>query len=405
MLTSDLVRVTQKEGVIRPRYVAAHSRLQRERSEALVHAFESNVGNPRRVLDDAIAGLIGQRTDFQVQRGLVKLLMDRSEWEVDSPVEPADVRKRLFERAAEKAPVTRFGDGILGTPRHEVIQEVAEELAMTPEKLEGCLYSDLKQNQILTSFDPMAPDALLHRYNTALAQGVLLRAHTLRIDVEGESPKRLQALMRAIKFHGLIHHVEQQERGWHRITLDGPLSLFRLSTKYGVKMANFLPALLLADCWRLEAEVGWEPRQPPSLFRLTAEEGLQSHYRDRGTWVSDEEKALRSKLEKGKDGWRIVDEPRMITLQNGEVLVPDLVMRHDDGREAMVDIVWFWKKGSLERKLASLKHGAPPNLIFAVSERLKTDEEEMEDLPISVLRFKGILPSPKIVEKAEEVGI
>ena len=56
MLTSDLVRVTQRDGVIRPRYVAAHSRLQKERSEALVHAFQSSVGMPRRILDDAIAG-------------------------------------------------------------------------------------------------------------------------------------------------------------------------------------------------------------------------------------------------------------------------------------------------------------------------------------------------------------
>jgi predicted nuclease of restriction endonuclease-like RecB superfamily len=211
--------------------------------------------------------------------------------------------------------------------------------------------------------------------------------------------------MRAIKFHGLIHRVERKERGWHRITLDGPLSLFRLSTKYGVKMANFLPALLLGDCWRLEAEVGWEPRQPPSLFRLTAEEGLKSHYRDRGTWISDEEKAFRSKVAEGKEGWRVLEEPRMITLTNGEVLVPDLVLKHEDGREAMVDIVWFWKKGSLERKIESLKHGAPPNLIFAVSDRLKTDEEQIQELPVSVLRFKGVLPTRKILARAEEVGL
>ena len=91
-------------------------------------------------------------------------------------------------------------------------------------------------------------------------------------------------------------------------------------------------------------------------------------------------------------------------LKIGDV-VPDLVLQHEDGREAFVDIVWFWKKGSLERKLESLKHGAPPNLIFAVSDRLKTDEEEIQELPVSVLRFKGVLPSQKILESAEDVGV
>jgi len=37
--------------------------------------------------------------------------------------------------------------------------------------------------------------------------------------------------------------------------LDGPASLFSQSQKYGIRMANFLPALPLCDRWEMAATI------------------------------------------------------------------------------------------------------------------------------------------------------
>lgn len=41
----------------------------------------------------------------------------------------------------------------------------------------------------------------------------------------------------------------------YEAVLDGPASLFSQSQKYGIRMANFLPALPLCDRWEMTAEV------------------------------------------------------------------------------------------------------------------------------------------------------
>ena len=59
--------------------------------------------------------------------------------------------------------------------------------------------------------------------------------------------------------------------------IDGPLSLFSATTKYGLQVALFLPALLHCQDFRLEAEVRWGPRREPRSFLLDSRDGLVSH--------------------------------------------------------------------------------------------------------------------------------
>ena len=50
--------------------------------------------------------------------------------------------------------------------------------------------------------------------------------------------------------------------------IDGPLSLFSATNKYGLQMALFLPALLLCRDFRLDAELRWGPKREPRSFHL-----------------------------------------------------------------------------------------------------------------------------------------
>ena len=101
-------------------------------------------------------------------------------------------------------------------------------------ELEPSLYADLKSQQALTGFAPCQPRWLLDRYNVALAQAVLLRASELTVHLRNQSPRRYRALFRKIKFFRLLHRIERAPDGdGYSIHLDGPLSLFRSSQRYG----------------------------------------------------------------------------------------------------------------------------------------------------------------------------
>jgi len=99
-------------------------------------------------------------------------------------------------------------------------------------------------------------DWLLTRYNLALAQTVLYDATEMRIRVWDH----FGTVFSYVKLFGLMHRIYRstptakrvgstdQAAGYEAV-LDGPTSLFSQSQKYGIRMANFLPALPLCDRW------------------------------------------------------------------------------------------------------------------------------------------------------------
>ena len=88
-----------------------------------------------------------------------------------------------------------------------------------------------------------------------------------------------------------MHRIERTAEGW-RVTLDGPMSLFRLSSRYGLQLAIVLADILHLDAWSLEADVLWTDRTTRATFQLDASEGLVSHTKPKGTWTSSEEKRV-----------------------------------------------------------------------------------------------------------------
>ena len=93
-------------------------------------------------------------------------------------------------------------------------------------------------------------DWLLHRYNLALAQAVLYDAAELRVRVWNH----FGTVFSYVKLFGLMHRIypidargnrvqSTNEAAGYEAVLDGPASLVRKSRKYGIRMANFLPAL------------------------------------------------------------------------------------------------------------------------------------------------------------------
>lgn len=407
MLTADLVRVRDDGKTLLPRYLKLDGKGRARmvtRAEDLIELFSTHEGQRKSALDEAIADLVGDGTDHMLTKGLTKLLTDRTEFETVSPVTPGEIRAVVFRHAAEHHPLVEGGDKVHKS-RAEVIELAAEELGVEIQVIEDNLYGDLAANQRLTRFRPLTPDGLLDRYNAALAQAVLLRATELRVHVAGNSPAKHRQLFRYLKFHRLMHRVARTGSG-HELTIDGPASLLASTSRYGLQMAIFLPALLLCEDWDLEADVLWGPERNKRSFHLSSDAGLRSHYKERGVYITEEQAAFERSFKKLKTGWKCTRRARVIDLGGRDVLVPDLSFKHEDGRKALLEIVGYWRRGWLKTKADLLAAHGPPNLVLAVSERLCGDKQKaaLDDLPVPVVPWKGVILAKKILAAIDEVG-
>lgn len=404
MLTADLVRARVVKGEVRPRYVDPAEPSLVALAAECVAIYREHVGRSRDALDDALAALLGEGTDYLLHRGLAKLLADKSAFEVRAPVEPVALRRALFEEAARVHPAVLVADEVHAVTRDMVLARVAERFGVTAEAVAAAMYADLEGEQVLTEAPEMPPEALLQRYNLALAQAVLLRATSLTIRVAPGDPQRYRQLFRYIKFYRLMHAVRGTSATGYEITLDGPLSLFQLSQKYGVQLAEFLPALALCPQWSAEAEVLWGKDRKRHTFRVSSEDGLVSHYPDTGQYVTREEQWLVERFAALGGKWSLERRAELIDLDGRGVLIPDLAVRHEDGRVAWLEILGFWKRDWLEARLALLRETAPKNLILAVPWKLRGSDEALADAPVEVMFYKDTVLAKELLERAEKVA-
>ena len=172
--------------------------------------------------------------------------------------------------------------------RDELVRAVAEELKSDAATVEASLFADLKSEQRLTSFHDTTAERLLERYNVALAQALLLRSTGVEVTLKDETPARYRQLFREIKFRRLICDIELIKGNSYRLRLDGPLSLFSATQKYGLQLALLLPTLLLCKHFELEAKLRWGAERKEKRFHLSHKDGLISHQAETGAFVPPE---------------------------------------------------------------------------------------------------------------------
>lgn len=396
MLTADLVRVRLKMGELAPAFVKADDEKLLERAEELVGLFREGVGRTRGELDEEVAGLIGDGVDHKLTRGLVKVMLDKAEFAVSSPVEPATLRAAVFREAARLGPLAeRPMEG--RATRDDVFRAVATALGIDAAAIPGALYADHDDRQVLERVDVPSASWLLHRYNVALVQAVLIRAEEVRVRLAPPQPARLRQLFRAVKFHQLIHTARRQDDGGYELVLDGPASLFSQTTRYGLSLAKFFPSLLLQPgAWSLEASVAWT--RGKSTLKLSSEEGLRSHYADQGAYETREAAWFAERFEALQSGWALSRDGEPLSQGGEAVVIPDFTFRKD-GRVAHLEILGFWRKGTVVRRVQLMRRHGPPNLVLAVSRRLAG--EAVEELPDLVVPFAEVIPAKEVLKRVE----
>jgi uncharacterized protein len=408
MLTGDLVRVrTSKERII-PLYLDRNSPQWLEAAESLLAVFRAGVGLTRGEIEEEIDDLFGSGGKATlVHRGIAKVLEDRADFEVVADVPPEQVRDKVFTaaaearkrlRAARPAQETKASPGSRPTfRRDEVLSSVAQELKLAPDTLLKALFADLRDENRLLKFQDTTAQRLIDRYNVALAQAVLLRSVRVVAEIRNEGPARYRQLFHRLKFHRLVYRVQGSMADGYIIQIDGPLSLFSATTKYGLQMSMFLPALLHCHDFRLDAELRWGPRREPRSFHVDVSTGLITHQLDSGIYVPSEIPAFVERFRHVAPAWELSECTDVLELGREGVWVPDYRAVHkSSGTEVFVEVLGFWKKSSLERLLRLLPSLGPPRYLLVVSDKLKVDEESFQDFSGPILRFKEIPSAPEL---------
>jgi predicted nuclease of restriction endonuclease-like RecB superfamily len=160
------------------------------------------------------------------------------------------------------------------------------------------------------------------------------------------------------------------------------------------------------DRWRLTAEVLWGPRRVRRAFQLDAAAPMAPIGRLAGQWQPDEVAWLPDRIAALDSAWEVSAGGELVDLGGQGVLVPDLAFRHrDTGARAYLEVLGYWNRGSVARRLELLRRHGPPNLILAVSKSLAAGEEdELGEVPGEVYVYRSTPSARRFVAALDRIA-
>jgi predicted nuclease of restriction endonuclease-like RecB superfamily len=394
MLTADLALSWQRGDQIKPRYIDAADEEHLRGAEDLIALFAEHEGRVRAALEESLQEYVGTGTDYKTLRGLIKLLTDRCEFETSAPADPAEIRRALFLKARASHPV------VSEEARTQVIGEAAGELLCEPGALAESLYADLPEHQKLTHFEAISPAELLDLYNVAQAQALLYRSVEMRLWLEPQEAEGYREIFGAIKAYRLIHSVRGSAARGYEVRLDGPVSIFQRSQKYGIQMAVFLPALLLCRGWRMRAEIQAK-RGRVAYFELSSKQTrLRSYYTSVEPYANPVIERLAATWPKAGGCWSLEASREVIPLGDS-AFIPDFTLTQPSGARVHLEVLGFWTPEHLRERLLEFEHAGLRNFILAAWDDLRGSRDPMTNVPANTILFKRSLDPAAVALMAD----
>ena len=320
-------------------------------ADAMVSAYRDGVGTPREQLHDRVRTIARTLPSCPTRRvnAFCKLLDDAGEFHSGSG--SAELRRRVFETAADWHPIVQTPDQFFEVGRDDARQKIAQSLNMSWQTIEAGCFADVIELQRLRRFDAdITGGELLARYNLAQTQAALYRASRMRLSFDADHRR----IVRAIKLAGLMHRIDRSDDGptpTYHVTLDGPESVLRQSTRYGVRFAKLLGMLVRRRGWSATAQTA-APDGGPMRIELSDRDGLQNPFNDAESddaqsdearsdgdandgYASEFERRLaKFWTRRGQADWQLEHETELLSVGQ-TVYTPDFVLRRPSRNKHM----------------------------------------------------------------------
>jgi predicted nuclease of restriction endonuclease-like RecB superfamily len=364
-----------------------------EITRSVIDVFQMHVGRTYGELIEELEGI--EEINYRLIRGLAQIIERRCLIDTDSVIDSIAARKTVFEEA--RGFITSKDE------REKVLDKIARKLSIEPDDLEKALWADQEGNLVIKEFHTIAPEDLLRNYNRSLAQTLLFRATGMEIQIEDN----YQPVFRKIKQLGLIYSIQDS-----KISLEGPLSLFKLTEKYGSAFARLLPTIMEASRWSLSAGISRKTFQGKRIYDFTLDHTRRSIF---GTESETAEIGFDSAIEKefyqlGFKGWVVKREPTV--LKAGQyAFIPDFSLERN-GTRIYVEIIGFWTPEYLKHKIQKLNDlQEKESMILLVNRNLACTGSEFQadnllfyDRKIPHLEIIKILRRYEEKQQAEEIA-
>ncbi len=365
MLTRELLAFRRVQGKLRPTFIDVRDETHLGLAAALVETFQHSVGDSRGELEESVDAIVGESKKQKVARGLVKLLLDKSSFE--EPGEAAMALRRAAFAASAKTLRALPDDTSLDTYLARLAPDLPHPLADCREHL----YDDLAEHRRLQTAILPTPQALLERYNLALAQGLAFYAHNLRVRTGTQNALELRKLLRWLKWSRLVADVRRDGDEW-ALTVEGPGAMFDMQKKYGLQLATFLAAVPLLTNFSLEADVA-VPRGAEGVLFLDHKDPLRALDRTALGHVPPEIEVGLAAL--GDERWIVDPLPELRHTGATGMCVPDFGLRDQTtGQLLVVELFHRWHSSALLRRLGELATRPDPGLALGVDLALLKDE-------------------------------
>ncbi len=438
MLTADLVSARRRGDELR---LAPTDDARRERIATLAAALTARarqeVGNLRDDVEEALrqtATALEDGGDRRLGAAVGKLVRDGLRFEETSGQTATELRRELFTQAA----AARRGAGPAPFDRAAFLESFARARGTTARALEAALYADRPGAQRLLAVEVPAPALVAAGFGISEAQAVLLRATKIVAEIEAGDAALYRRLFRTLKFLRLLPVITRldqardpwegsrspprqtspgkaglrprQQRGGYRVEMDGPLSLFQGGGRYGLSLALALPAIAACDRWRLDADVRWGAERRPLRFRLAGEEPsvalATAGDPARGDALPDELAAFITAFARVTTDWKIDRAPAILDLPGAGLCVPDLCfVRTADGARVHFELLGFWSREAVFRRIDLVRAGLPQRILFAASKSLRVGEALLDDAQTAALYvFSRVLNVRTILDHLQRIA-
>lgn len=368
MLTKDLLQYKIQNGQIHPQFVNPTDNQLLAIAEQLIAIFEASLNESRATLLESSKHLIDSTPGPPiVKRGLEKLLLDRTEFDTAPNEELIAFRHHLFTETSRLLSQEQFGD--YTDYQRKVLQITADKSPMEQTELSAKLYADLPSSQLVLTFNTLSAERLLHRYNTAQVQGLLLHCNTLTLKLADSMTAELRQLFKYLRFNQLLSTI-RKEGELYEITVDGPLNLFYKTKRYGMNLANFFVAVLHQPKWELAAEIQFRNKR---RSRLSLDEscGIKPISQQFLAYIPEDIQLFQKMLENKTDDWQIRPGSQFLPLTGDFYCFPDYQLVHKSGVETAIELFHPWHQGHLIARLNTLAEQEDVSLILGVSKELE----------------------------------
>jgi len=373
MLQSSLIRAKIRKGKIYPVFADINNVRDVELASTMIDRFKSAVKNGE--TKGSIASSVKELEyyyDYRLVRGFYSLLERQSVFKSKADyhgIDPILLRRKVFEESSKR------GFALTEYERGRIMSDIAKAFNINSNMLEELLMSDMDDNLLIIELKPISVDKLIASYNLSLIQTLLFKCVTFECKVS--SGVEWKYLLRDVKRLGLMYMLEYDDNNNNNSSnkkvsnitciVDGPLSIFKMTEKYGTSIARLIPTIVNAREWYIRAWIVRDSNRARSYeFTLSSKDNVMlDKSRDPSTNIYDyngksitiydssTEERFANTFINYDTGWRLVREPEPIVVSN-KAFIPDFAFEKGNIR-VYLEIVGFWTKEYIERKLQKIR--------------------------------------------------